>query len=251
MAAPSKPTFTRPQDAVAILRARDQARARLHASIPKRYSPWLHLGATTAIGVIALAIGLAKIHAVTFIELLTIPFVFLLANGFEWRAHKSLLHHRVKPLHELYDRHTPEHHMVFGYDDMAIREFRELKLVLIPAVGVLGIVLTTAPIAWALGHFLSPNRGWLMLVTSALYVVGYELSHMSYHLPERSFIGKLWLVRVLREHHRRHHHARLMQRWNFNVTIPLFDWIHRTTVSQARLDETLREDEEKLRAERA
>jgi len=33
---------------------------------------------------------------------------------------------------------------------------------------------------------------------------------------------------VLREHHRRHHHPALMQKWNFNVTVPLFDWVHRT-----------------------
>lgn len=226
-----------------ILRARNAARDRLQASIPAGYNPWLHLGATTGIGVAALVVGLFMIHGVTFRELLTIPFVFLFANGFEWRAHKDLLHHRRPPLHELYDRHTPEHHMVFGYDDMAIREWRELHRVLIPSVGVLGIVVAVAPLAWALGHFWSPNRGWLFLVSSAVYMVGYELSHTSYHLPEDSFIGRLALVRFLREHHRRHHHPRLMQKWNFNVTIPLFDWLHRSTVSEELLRETLAKDE--------
>ncbi|MBK7402805.1 MAG: fatty acid hydroxylase [Myxococcales bacterium] len=225
-----------------ILRARNAARDRLQASIPANYNPWLHLAATTGIGVATLVVGLVMIHAPTWRELLTIPLVFVFANAFEWRAHKDLLHHRRPPLHELYDRHTPEHHMVFGYDDMAIREPRELHRVLIPWIGVLGIVVAVAPLAWALGHFWSPNRGWLFLVCSAVYMVGYELSHTSYHLAPDSFVGRLALVRFLREHHRRHHHPRLMQRWNFNVTIPLFDWLHRSVVSEKVLAETLAKD---------
>ena len=229
-------------DGNAILRARQSARARLHDAIPKGYSPWLHLACTAGVGVVALVLGCLQLTRPTLLEWLTVPIVFVIANGFEWRAHKDLLHHRRKPMHALYDRHTPEHHMVFGYDDMAIRSTSELKLVLIPAIGVAAIVLTAAPIAWLLGHFWSPNRGWLMLMTSALYVVGYELSHLSYHLPADSFIGRMHLVRVLREHHRRHHHPRLMQRWNFNVTIPLFDFLHRTIAPKKLLDETLEGD---------
>lgn len=231
-----------PRDGTAILEARDRARARLHAAIPAGYSPWLHLAASTGVGVVALAVGIWGLRAPRAIDFLTIPIVFLLSNLFEWRAHKDLLHHRVKPFHILYDRHTPEHHMVFGYDDMAVREWKELRLVLIPAFGVMGIVVMMVPIAYALGRLLNPNVGWLFLITSALYVVGYELSHLSYHLPPESFIGRIPLVRVLREQHRRHHHPRLMQKWNFNVTIPIGDWLHRTRVPREVLEATLKQD---------
>jgi len=231
-----------PRNGAAILEARAKGRARLHAAIPQRYSPWLHLACTTGIGAVALAVGIWGVRAPRPVELLTVPITFLLSNLFEWRAHKDLLHHRQKFATVLYDRHTPEHHMVFGYDDMAVRDWRELKLVLIPAFGVAGIVAMMIPIAYLLSRFLGPNVGFLFLVTSALYVVGYELSHLSYHLPEQSFIGRLWLVRVLREQHRRHHHPRLMQKWNFNVTIPIGDWLHRTQVPQHVLAETLKQD---------
>jgi hypothetical protein len=231
-----------PRDGAAILEARAKGRARLHASIPARYSPWLHLACTTGIGAVALAVGVWGVRAPRAVELLTIPITFLVSNLFEWRAHKDLLHRRQKFAAVLYDRHTPEHHMVFGYDDMAVRDWRELRLVLIPAFGIAGIVLTMVPLALLLAHFLGSNVGFLFLVTSALYVVGYELSHLSYHLPEQSFIGRLWLVRVLREQHRRHHHPRLMQKWNFNVTIPIGDWLHRTVVPQHVLEETLKQD---------
>ena len=236
------------RDAVAILRARESARARLQEAIPPRYNPWLHLSGTVSVGIAAVVICVWKIHAPTIWEWLTIPITFLVANAFEWRAHKHTLHRRHWPLQELYDRHTPQHHVVFGYDDMAIRHYKELKLVLIPAVGVASVVVVSALPAFLLGHYWSPNRGWLMLLTSAVYVVGYELSHMSYHLAPDSFIGRLWLVRVLREHHRRHHHVRLMQSWNFNVTIPLWDFVRGTVASKALIDKTLEEDRKALDA---
>jgi sterol desaturase/sphingolipid hydroxylase (fatty acid hydroxylase superfamily) len=59
-------------------------------------------------------------------------------------------------------------------------------------------------------------------------MVLYEVSHLSYHLPPESFVGRRRLVRWLREHHARHHDPRLMQKWNFNVTIPFWDWIRGT-----------------------
>lgn len=238
----------REHDAVAILEARQAARARVQASIPKRYNPWLHLAGTVSVGVATLVVGAFMVHRPTIWEWLTVPITFLVANAFEWRAHKYTLHRRHWPLQELYDRHTPQHHVVFGYDDMAVRRFEELRLVLIPAVGVASVVVVSAIPALLLGWLWSPNRGWLMLMTSAFYVVGYELSHMSYHLPPDSFIGRLWLVRVLREHHRRHHHVRLMQKWNFNVTIPIWDFVRGTVVPKSLLRETLEEDRRALEA---
>lgn len=231
-----------PRDGRAILDARAKARQRLHDSIPASYSPWLHLAGTVGVGVVGLGLAVWGVRAPRPSELLVVPVTFLIANLFEWRVHRGVLHHRQKFLEPLYDRHTPEHHMVFGYDDMAIRSAKELKLVLIPALGVAGIVATTAPLAWGLSKLFGANVGWLFLATAALYAVGYELSHLSYHLPEDSFIRRLSLVRVLREQHRRHHHPRLMQRWNFNVTVPIGDWLHRTQVPAHVLEETLAKD---------
>jgi hypothetical protein len=211
---------------------RQRVRARLIGEIPRSYSPWLHLACTTGIGVALLVLGAFEIHNLRGVEVLVIPAVFVLANGFEWRAHRDVLHRIKKPFEVLYRKHTPEHHVVYVEEDMAIRDWRELRLVLIPAAGVLGIVIMLAPMAALVGFLLTPNAGWLMLLTGGLYMVGYELSHLSYHLPSDSFVGRLALVRVLRHHHGRHHDPRLMQRWNFNVTIPLFDWLHGTIAAR-------------------
>lgn len=212
----------------------EEVRSALNQAIPAGYNPWLHLACTVGSGLVVLAVAIAKTPMPTLRDLVAVPVTLLLANGFEWRVHKSILHRRfVPPFASLYDRHTPEHHMVFHYDTMPIRSAREMKLVLIPAWGVLGIAISALPYAALVGHFTTPAAGWLTLATSGMYAVAYEVSHLSYHLPEDGPVGRLSLVRVLREHHRRHHDPRFMQKWNFNVTVPFFDLVHGTIAKDA------------------
>jgi sterol desaturase/sphingolipid hydroxylase (fatty acid hydroxylase superfamily) len=134
--------------------AREKKRSELLAGISRRYSPALHLLATIGSGVAILVVGIVAMDDVQPLEWLVIPVMFLLANSAEWRAHRGLLHERTPPAHILYDRHTPQHHVIFRYDDMAIRQL-----------------------------------------------------------------------------------ARLMKRWNFNVTIPLWDWVCGTTAPRELVDE--------------
>ncbi|MEO8877793.1 MAG: hypothetical protein ABI461_19525 [Polyangiaceae bacterium] len=49
------------------------------------------------------------------------PISYVVSNMTEWRAHKDLLHRRTPPLQVLYDRHTPQHHVIFITGDMAMR----------------------------------------------------------------------------------------------------------------------------------
>lgn len=206
---------------------RDRVRQKAIAEIPWWYSPWAHLAATTGIGLAVLLVSATRLHAlpVQWTDLLVVPLVCLFANFFEWRVHQRVLHRRMWPVEVIYDKHTPLHHMVYVEHDMALRSAKEMRLVLIPAMGVLGIVVTAAPFAVAIAHLWSTAAGWLLLLTASLFMVSYELLHLAYHAPEDSFVGRLAVIRRLRAHHARHHDPRLMQRYNFNVTIPLFDWI--------------------------
>jgi Fatty acid hydroxylase superfamily len=208
---------------------RDAVRRKALAEIPWWYSPHAHLAATTGIGLVVLAASIFSIarleRAVRWTDLLVIPAVVLFSNYYEWRVHRDVLHKRFWPFEVIYDKHTPMHHMVYVEEDMAIRSVKEFRLVLIPAAGVLGIVLGAAPVAFALAHLWSPAAGWLFLLTASLFMVSYEVLHLCYHAPATSFIGRRRLIARLRAHHARHHDPRLMQRYNFNVTVPLFDWI--------------------------
>jgi len=212
-------------------------RERILSEIPARYRPWLHLAATAGSGVVVLVVAALAIEDLRWVELLVVPAMFVISNAGEWTAHKYLLHRRVKPFHVLYDQHTPSHHAVYRYEDMSIRSWRELRLVLIPGFGVGLICVSVSPFAIAAGLLLTANCGWLVLLSTALYVVGYELSHLSYHLKKDHPVSRLRLVKKLREHHARHHHPRLMQKWNFNVTIPLWDWLVGTKISTERFRE--------------
>lgn len=207
---------------------RDRVRQQALGEIPWWYSPWGHLASTTGIGIVVLVVAtyeLLQLGSIKATDWLVVPVVCLLANFFEWRVHKHVLHRRRWPMKVIYDKHTPMHHMIYVEEDMALRSTQEFRLVLIPAAGVLGIVVTAAPFAIAIGRLWSASAGWLFLVTASLFMVSYELLHLSYHAPKDSFIGRRKVIAFLRAHHAKHHDPRFMQKWNFNVTIPLFDWI--------------------------
>ncbi len=212
----------------------ERHRAAITARLPGWYSPIPHLALPSAFGLACLLFAAARIHALRPVELCTIPLTLLAAFGFEWRVHKWVLHRRIPGLGLLYDRHELEHHVVFTYDDLSMRAPRELRLILMPAYAVVLVALINAPLALLTAHYFSLNVGYLYLVTSMFFFLTYEWLHFFYHLPPQSFIGRLPLVARLREHHRRHHDPRLMKAWNFNVTLPLFDWIYGTTWSPAR-----------------
>jgi hypothetical protein len=231
--------------------ARERAREKILAQTPRWYSPWAHLAGTTGVGVATLAAGALRMHAVTPTEFAVVPLTFLLANAFEWRVHKNVLHRPLWPIQVIYRKHTPEHHAIYHTHDMAIRNVREFRLVLIPAAGVLGSVLAATPLALGLAWLWSANAGWLFLVTTACYMVSYELLHLAFHQPDTSFLGSRKLVRWLRYHHAVHHDPRLMHRWNFNVTFPIWDWLHGTIykgddVTNERDENALAPDRERL-----
>lgn len=222
------------RDGVIAADRREAIRARELDATPRWYRGWLHLGTTTVIGIVCGTPLLFLVRDLRWWELLVVPLTWIVSNATEWRAHRDLLHKRSRVAPILYDQHTPIHHTIYVTDDMAIRDAREWRVVLIPAYGIALIFVGVLPLL-ALFWF----RGWvnvaaLFAATTMFYVVSYEWLHLSYHLPADSRIGRTRIVRTLRRHHAIHHDPRLMQHWNFNVTVPLWDWVRRTAWSPAR-----------------
>lgn len=227
--------------------SRELFRDALLAKIPRWYSPWGHLAGTVGSGACAALLAISRLQAPALVDWLTVPSALLFANLVEWVAHKELMHRRRRLLPVLYDRHTPEHHRVYRYDSMSIRSAAEFRLVLVPAMGVLGIVLLAAPVALLTAYLLNANAGWLFLMTSAIYVTGYELTHLCYHLPEDSVVYRLGILRTLREHHARHHIPSLMQRRNFNVTVPFGDYLFGSIASRTEVNAALERERSRER----
>lgn len=207
----------------------DQFRKNVMDEIPASYSPAFHLLFPSIVGIGLASAGLwLLVRHPTWLELLVVPFLFVVSNATEWRMHKHVLHRRKRWMALLYDRHTPIHHRMFTTDDMSIRSPREFALVLIPPYGIVLVAIAVLPVSAVLFWLGYRNVAGLFLASNMLYTVSYEWLHLSYHLPPESFIGRLWLVRVLKKHHATHHDPHLMQKWNFNVTIPLWDLVRGT-----------------------
>jgi len=212
-------------------------RVQIVARVPSRYSPTMHLAIPAVIGIGVLITSFIRLQTNLLrpTELLTIPITLLAAFGFEWRAHKDILHRRLPLLGVLYERHELAHHVIYTHRDMAMRSKREWWFVLMPSYAVVLVFLTLVlPIAIVIERYVTTNVAMLVTATSMVFFLSYEWLHLAYHLPEDHPIARIGVIAKLREHHRRHHEPRLMKRWNFNVTVPLFDWLHGTTWSSAR-----------------
>ncbi len=211
------------------LEGRNQLRDQILSALPGWYSPLAHFLFPGIFGVATVVVCCLLLRDLRSIELVTIPITLLLSNAIEWRAHKHVLHKRGPgPLAMLFERHTPMHHRLYTYETMEIRDWRELSMVLLPWFGIVSILSLQLPLlglALLLGF---RNVALLFMATSMFYTVMYEWMHMAYHLPKDSFIGRRPLIRWLAEHHARHHDPKLMQRWNMNVTVPLWDWLRGT-----------------------
>lgn len=222
---------TQAQESTSI---RERRRAEILSTVPGWYSPAAHLIVPGLLGLAVMVAAFLAVRDPKPIELVTIPFTLLFAFGFEWRVHQRVLHRRQPLLGVLYDRHELAHHVIYTDEDMAMRSGRELRLILMPAYAVVLVFSMVAPFAFALARLTSLNAGALFLATSMLFFLAYEWLHCAYHLPAVSAIGQNRIITRLREHHRRHHQPRLMKRWNFNVTVPVFDWILGTTWTPER-----------------
>ncbi len=208
--------------------SREELRREMLSRIPRWYSPWLHLAIPAVTGLAVVAFALTRLEDLRPWQLAFVPLFLVFGNAVEWHAHKGLLHRRTWPLEVLYDRHTPQHHAMYVSGDMYLRDWRELKFVLLPAYGVAGILAVTSPVTAAFWYGGQPNLAALWVASVVLYVLTYEWFHLAYHIPADGLVGRLKVTRWLRRHHERHHHPTIMQRWNFNVTLPLWDHVRGT-----------------------
>ena len=205
----------------AVSAFRDRYRAE---HIGPRYSGRLHFAFTCAASLAVIVVALAGLRALHPLELLAVPATFLFANFVEWRGHKGPMHHRVRALSSIFQRHTLEHHRFFTGEAMSGASPRDLKMVLFPPsilVFFVGVVAT--PVALLLFLVASRNVALLYVATAMAYLWSYECLHLCYHLPEEGWAGRSALLGRLRAHHRTHHDPMLMGAWNFNITFPICD----------------------------
>jgi hypothetical protein len=170
-------------------------------------------------------------------DLWIVPVYLVIANLTEYFVHRVVMHRPLWP-RALYRGHTLGHHRAFQQGSMAIGAWREMELVLMPALTIGVFFLAMGPVvalvAWTLGR----GAAGFVLLTAIATFVGYEGLHALYHLPApvlaRTGVSRNPVFAFLERHHR-HHHRLARMRWaNFNISLPLSDRLFGTLESERR-----------------
>ncbi|WP_426755954.1 sterol desaturase family protein [Myxococcus sp. Y35] len=191
-----------------------------------RYSGRAHFAFTSLGGLSVIGLALSRVEPGPAAEWLTLPAVFLLGNIVEFLGHRGPMHHRRRGLGLLFHRHTEQHHRFFTHEALAYESPRDVKMVLFPPVLLLFFLgAIAAPLGALCFALISPNVGWLFVAAAVGYYLTYEWLHFCHHLPPDHPVARLAVMRQLRRHHEAHHDPSKMQRYNFNISFPLTDWL--------------------------
>lgn len=217
-----------------FLSAHEAARAAALEAVPAWYSPIAHLALNVGVPTVSCIISICMVRGSGWLSILSTTVVTLfLANLFEWFVHKQVMHRPRKMLRSVYALHARRHHAIYLMHDMAIRDRREWLFVLISAGEFVGLMVIVAMIAGGAGALLGNDIGCIVLAVQMAYIAGYELTHLSYHLPKEHGVRRLFpFITALSDHHAVHHDLGLMGAWNFNVTVPFMDILLRTRASR-------------------
>jgi hypothetical protein len=200
-----------------------------------RYNGWLHLAVIAGSALAALVFAATRVHAPSALEWLAVPITLVIANLGEYLGHRGPMHHKRRGLTLLFKRHTQQHHRYYTTQAMAVRSHRDFHMVLFPPVMLFFFLgLLAAPIGALFYWLISPNVGWLFVATAAGNYLFYEFSHLMHHWPPESRLGGSALFRWLRRHHATHHDPSRMVESNFNITLPLCDWLFGTFDREVR-----------------
>ena len=197
--------------------------------IGKHYSGKLHVLFINVWCLSGIAACVYFIHQPTVKQLLVIPITFLYTNLFEYLGHRCPIHHRTKFLQAVFKRHTLQHHHFFTDRYMDFDSVNDFNIVLFPPVLLVFFSLFfVLPIFAFILNFFSLNAALIYVATTLAYYLNYEWFHMAYHLPETHFVYRIPGMSRLRKLHHRHHNLHEMDKYNFNISWPVFDIIFRT-----------------------
>jgi sterol desaturase/sphingolipid hydroxylase (fatty acid hydroxylase superfamily) len=204
----------------------EQFRDRYRDNISRHYSGWLHGAFVFGVGGALMIYCFSQAQGLQPWHWLLVPAALLFTNVGEYIAHRELGHKKRRWAKLFYSRHTGDHHSFFTHEDYLIDNSRDLRVVLFPAFLLVAVtLLVAAPMGWALGQLLTPGAGWLFAGALLLGYLLYEVVHLCDHLPASNPLTRWPVLRQLREHHRLHHDPDIARQKNFNVTLPVTDWI--------------------------
>ena len=203
-------------------------RSRYRADIHPLYNPWLHGAFVLVFGVLAIGGFWSSVHQVESLEWLAVPITLLFFNFGVYMVHRHLGHHKKSFARMFYARHAGDHHSFFAPGYMTYDGARDWRVILFPAwLIVVYTGFLVLPLWWLL-HRLDANVAGLVGGCLVLGYLTYEVFHACEHLPPGNPVTRLPWIRQMRRLHELHHRRELMQERNFNIVLPLMDYLFGT-----------------------
>lgn len=203
--------------------------------MPRGYSGRRHLALVLLSGTAVLALlACAFPEAFAWCRLWVVPATLVVASFVEYWAHRGPMHNAMPLLGEVFDRHTRQHHRYFTPAAMRVHAPRDLCAVLFPAPMLLFFGLIAATLGAFVALLISREVAVVFVATALAYYLLYELLHLAYHLPNTLRVARWPIVRQLAHLHRLHHARSAMREVNFNLVLPLFDWLFGTLAWRER-----------------
>lgn len=203
-------------------------RERYRANVHPRYNPWLHAGFVLVYGIACIALAWSSTAQITALQWLTVPLTLVFFNLCIYLVHRHLGHHKQAFARLFYARHTGDHHSFFTPGHMTYESARDWRVILFPAWLIVVHSLAITLPAWWLLKQLSPNIAGLFAGCMILGYLLYEVFHACEHLPAEHPVARLPWLRQMHRLHALHHRRELMQGRNFNIVLPLMDYLFGT-----------------------
>ncbi|MEB0048111.1 MULTISPECIES: SRPBCC family protein [unclassified Pseudomonas] len=203
-------------------------RSRYRADIHRCYNPWLHGAFVLLFGLLAIGGFWRTVQQIRPLEWLAVPLTLLFFNAGVYAVHRHLGHHKKSWARLFYMRHAGDHHSFFAPGHMTYDSALDWRVILFPAwLIVLYTGVITLPVWWLLSQ---ANTNVAGLVGGCLVsgYLAYEVFHACEHLPPGNPVTRMPWVRQMRRLHELHHRRELMQTRNFNIVLPLMDYLFGT-----------------------
>lgn len=154
----------------------------------------------------------------------SLAFAYVLYSLVEYTTHRYLMHRMriarkvgIKFFSTLCINHMSKHHKR-GYDHDTDEQDDHLSHILIAAACV---GLPVAPFV----YMVDPFTAYVCAGFGAVYSTGWWFLHLEMHRDKGWFFARNAVFRYLERQHQLHHHY---PDSNFNIVLPLFDWVFGT-----------------------
>lgn len=153
-------------------------------------------------------------------------FSYLEYAGHRWLLHKMRMANRLNSqwLRTICINHMKLHH---GSDFEHEHKQRDDDPVQLAITGIVVMALPTAVL-----HYFLPECAYALMGFGVVYALLAHVVHQEFHRQTGAFYSNTAYFRYLKHCHRLHHEQ---PGTNFNVILPLFDWVFGTQAKQSAL----------------